>query len=129
MNIRRIAMATESSIRARAKADEVVETAVTTGPAAAAMISGAIGAFVIGLLTTGVVIFEGLREALNWWNPAGPLTGKTGVGVIAWLISWALLNTVWKDREYDLRKAFIITLIFLTFGVILTFPPVFEAFE
>jgi hypothetical protein len=129
MNIRRIAMATETSVRARAKADDVVETAVTTGPAAAAMISGAMGTFVIGLLTTGAVIFEGLREALNWWNPAGPLTGKTGVGVIAWLISWALLNTVWKDKEYDLRKAFIITLIFIALGLILTFPPVFEAFE
>jgi hypothetical protein len=122
-------MATETSIRARAKADEAVETAVTTGPAAAAMISGSIGTFVIGLLTTGSVIFEGLRQALNWWNPAGPLTGKTGVGVIAWLISWVLLNTVWKDREYDLRKALIITLIFITLGLILTFPPVFEAFE
>jgi hypothetical protein len=122
-------MATETSMRTTAKADEIVESAVTTGPAAAAMISGAIGTFVIGLLTTGSVIFEGLREALNWWNPAGPLTGKTGVGVIAWLISWALLNTVWKNEDYDLRKAFIITLILLALGVILTFPPVFEAFE
>ena len=122
-------MATETSIRVTSKADDVVETAVTTGPAAAAMISGAMGIFVIGLLTTGSVIFEGLKEALNWWNPAGPLTGKTGVGVIAWLISWALLNTVWKGKEYDLRKTFIITLIFVALGVILTFPPVFEAFE
>ncbi len=122
-------MSTETSIRVRAKADDVVETAVTTGPAAAAMISGAIGTFVIGLLTTGSVIIEGLGDALNWWNPAGPLTGKTGVGVIAWLTSWALLNTVWKGKDYDLRKAFIITLIIVTLGVILTFPPVFEAFE
>lgn len=122
-------MATETSIRAAAKAADVVEAALTIGPAAAAMISGAIGIFVIGLLTTGAVIFEGLRAALNWWNPAGPLTGKTGVGVIAWLISWALLNTVWKDKEYDLRTAFLITLIFVAVGVILTFPPVFEAFE
>jgi hypothetical protein len=68
-------------------------------------------------------------QALNWWNPAGPLTGKTDVGVIAWLISWALLNTVWKGKDYDLGKAFIITLIGVTLGVILTFPPVSEAFE
>jgi hypothetical protein len=122
-------MATGASIRFRVKADEVVETAVTTGPAAAAMISGGIGAFVIGLLTTGAVISEVLRNALNWWNPAGPLTGKTGVGVIAWLICWALLNTVWKGKDYDLRKSFIITLVFLALGLILTFPPVFEAFE
>lgn len=122
-------MATETSIRVSTKAHDVVETAVTTGPAAAAMISGAVGTFVIGLLTTGSVIIEGLGDALNWWNPAGPLTGKTGVGVIAWLISWGLLNTVWKGRDYDLRKAFIITLIGVALGVILTFPPVFEAFE
>jgi hypothetical protein len=122
-------MATETSIRASAKADDVVKTEFTTGPAAAAMISGAIGTFVIGLLTTGSVIIEGLGDALNWWNPAGPLTGKTGVGVIAWLISWALLNTVWRGKDYDLRKAFIITLIGLILGLILTFPPVFEAFE
>jgi hypothetical protein len=122
-------MATETSIRASAKADDVVKTEFTTGPAAAAMISGAIGTFVIGLLTTGSVIIEGLGDALNWWNPAGPLTGKTGVGVIAWLISWALLNTVWRGKDYDLRKAFIITLIGVILGLILTFPPVFEAFE
>ena len=65
------------------------------------------GTYVIGLLTTSAVIFEGLRNALNRWNPAGPLTGKTGVGVIAWLISWVLLNTLWKGREYDPRKAFV----------------------
>lgn len=122
-------MATQTFTNVKAKATEAVETAVTTGPAAAAMISGAIGTFVIGLLTTGAVLSEGLKEILNWWNPAGPLTGKTGVGVIAWLISWFLLNTIWRDKEYDLNKAFIITLILIALGVVLTFPPVFEAFE
>ncbi|HRQ41580.1 MAG TPA: hypothetical protein PLD25_26980 [Chloroflexota bacterium] len=61
------------------------QAAVTTGPAAAALVSSDIGVLTIGLMTTGAVISEGLRNALNWWNPAGPLTGKTGVGVILWL--------------------------------------------
>lgn len=101
----------------------------STGPAAAAMIAGGIGTLMIGVLTTGAVISSGLKSFLNWWNPAGPLTGKTGVGVIVWLVSWLILNTLWKDKESNLRGAFIITLVLVGIGVILTFPPVFEAFE
>ena len=100
-----------------------------SGPAAAAMIAAGIGALVIGILTTGAVIIEGLKGALNFWPPAGSLTGKTIIGVIFWLISWAALNKSWKDEDYDLRKAFLITLVLLALGLILTFPPVFEAFE
>lgn len=81
-------MATETSIRARAKADDVVQAV-------------------------------GFHQ----------LSGKTGVGVVVWLISWALLNLVWKDKEYYPHRASLITLIFVSVGVILTFPPVFEAFE
>ena len=98
-------------------------------PAAAAMIAAGIGALMIGILTTGSVISEGLKSALNFWPPAGSLTGKTIIALIVWLISWAALNTSWMDEDYDLRKAFVITLVLLLIGVILTFPPVFEAFE
>jgi len=65
------------------------------GPAAAAILSAGLGSAVIGLLTTGAVISTGLKSALNWWGPAGPL----------------------------------VTLVLLALGVLLTFPPVFEAFE
>ena len=112
-----------------AKSGETAKAEITTAPAAAAMISGAIGVFTIGLMTTGAVISEGLKAALNWWNPAGPLSGKTGVGILVWLVSWFLLNTLWKGKEYDLTKAFNITLILIILGLVLTFPPVFEAFE
>jgi hypothetical protein len=99
------------------------------GVASAAFVASGIGCLVIGLLTTGAVLSEGLKNALNWWNPAGPLTGKTGVGVIAWLISWVLLHTLWKDKEMDFNKVFTVTLILIGIGFVLTFPPVFEAFE
>jgi hypothetical protein len=114
---------------AQAKAKEEVPAKVAIGVAAAAFLSSGIGTLVIGLLTTGAVISEGLKNALNWWNPAGPLTGKTGVGVLAWLISWVILHTLWKDKEADFNKVFIITLILIGLGFVLTFPPVFEAFE
>lgn len=111
---------------------EVVESEqarIATGAAAAAMVASGAGVFVIGLLTTGAVISEELKAALNWWNPAGPLTGKTGLGVIVWLISWYILNRVLRTDDRGLKRAFAVTLILISLGLILTFPPVFEAFE
>jgi len=108
---------------------EKTESKITTAPAVAAMVAGGIGTFFVGLMTTGAVLSEGLNNFLNWWNPAGPLTGKTGVGILAWLVSWFLLNTLWKDKDYDLNKAFNITLALIVIGLLLTFPPIFEAFE
>ncbi len=115
--------------RTRAAAAEKAGEAVRTGAAAAAMVACGIGGLVLGLMTTGAVISEGLKSALNWWNPAGPLTGKTGVAILAWVVSWILLNARWKEEDRDLSGAFRLTLILLAIGLILSFPPVFEAFE
>jgi hypothetical protein len=122
-------MAVRVEAQAKAVKPEKASAKVAIGVASAAFLAGGVGTLVIGLMTTGAVISEGLKNALNWWNPAGPLTGKTGVGVIAWLISWVLLHTVWKDKEVDFNRVFSITLILIGLGFLLTFPPVFEAFE
>jgi hypothetical protein len=122
-------MTTDAPNIASARAAERPQDKVATGVAAAAMVAGGIGTFVIGLMTTGAVISEGLRNALNLWNPAGPLSGKTTVGVLAWLISWFILNRLWHDEDRSLQQAFTITLVLIGLGLILTFPPVFESFE
>lgn len=108
---------------------EIRQERVSNGPAAAAILSAAVGSAIIGLLTTGAVISAGLKSALNWWGPAGPLTGKTGVGVIGWLVTWAILHKLWRDRDVLLVRVLIATLLLLALGLLLTFPPVFEAFE
>lgn len=99
-----------------------------TGPAAAAMISAGIGTFTIGLMTSLAETSQGLKDALNWYNPSGPLSGKTGVGVLAWLVSWVVLNTLWRDRNHAVGRAFVWTLVLIALGFLLTFPPIFEAF-
>ncbi|RLE00087.1 MAG: hypothetical protein DRJ13_09130, partial [Bacteroidetes bacterium] len=81
------------------------KTSIKTGPIAAAIISSGIGSMFIGLMTTGAVLSPGLKNLLNLWNPAGPLTGKTTVGILAWLISWFFLNSSLKDKDYELNKA------------------------
>lgn len=101
----------------------------TNGILGATIVAGAVGCLVIGLMTTGAVISEGLKNFLNWWSPAGPLSGKTGLGIISWLAAWAVLHIVWKNKEMPLKSIMTISLVLIALGFILTFPPVFEAFE
>ncbi|RJQ84019.1 MAG: hypothetical protein C4519_05785 [Desulfobacteraceae bacterium] len=110
------------------KAKRDVSTKID-GKISAAMLSSGIGCLVIGLMTTGAVISEWLKNALDWWNPAGPLSGKTSVGIIVWLIAWAIFHFLWKNQETDVKKTMKISLILIALGFVLTFPPVFEAFE
>jgi hypothetical protein len=107
------------------------EAHVATGEAAAALIAGGIGCFVVGLLTTLAAIpaLEGLKNALNWYNPVGPLAGKTGVGIIAFVLAWVIGHYLLRQKEVSLKLYFTITLVLVGFGFLLTFPPVFEAFE
>ena len=119
-----------ASISTQAKTVEKVSAKAHTaiGVASAAFVSSGIGCLVIGLMVTGAEMSEGLKNALNWWNPAGPLTGKTGVGVIAWMVSWVILHTMWKDKDMDFGKVFTVTLIMIALGFLLTFPPIFGLF-
>jgi len=119
-----------ASISTQTKTVEKVSAKAHTavGVASAAFVSSGIGCLVIGLMVTGAEMSEGLKNTLNWWNPAGPLTGKTGVGVIAWMVSWVILHTMWKDKDMDFGKVFTVTLIMIALGFLLTFPPIFGLF-
>jgi hypothetical protein len=98
------------------------------GAIAAAFISSGVGCFVIGLMTTGAEASAKLANMLAWWGPVGPLSGKTGVGIIAWLASWFILHSLLKERETDLKTAIVISLILIGLGFLLTFPPFFDMF-
>jgi hypothetical protein len=119
-----------TSISAEAKPVEKVsaKAKVAVGVASAAFVSSGIGCLIIGLMVTGAEMSAGLRTALTWSNAVGPLSGKTGVGVIAWLISWAILHSMWKDKEMEFGKVFTVTLILVALGFLLTFPPFFGLF-
>jgi hypothetical protein len=107
------------------------EVHVATGEAAAALLASGIGCFVIGLLTTlaAVPALVSLKNALNWYNPVGPLAGKTGVGIIAFVLAWAIGHYLLRQKEVSLKLYFTITMVLVGLGFLLTFPPVFEAFE
>jgi hypothetical protein len=99
------------------------------GPFAAATLAAGIGCALYGAAVLAASASPAFKNLMNWWNPAGPLVGKTSVGVIAWLVAWGLLHFIWRSREVQLSKVWKISLVLLAIGFALTFPPVFEAFE
>lgn len=98
------------------------------GAALAAIVSAGIGCAVIGLATVLAEASALVKEALNWWPPAGPLTGKTGIGILAWLASWGGLHLLWRGKELPFQRIWILAFALIALGWIGTFPPIFEAF-
>jgi len=104
------------------------ETLLKNGRAAAALLAGGIGSLMVGLLTTLSEAVEFVGTSLNWIKPVGPLSGKTTLAVIIWLIVWVVLNKQWKDKDVEFDKFALISLILLLFGILGTFPPFFGIF-
>ncbi len=98
------------------------------GPVAAALLAGGIGAAVLGVITILAESVASVGNALNWWNPAGTLTGVTGVAVIALFVSWIVLYFIFKDKETDFRRVAPVALALLLIGILGTFPPFFDLF-
>lgn len=99
------------------------------GPAHAAILSAGIGCALLGAATVLAEAIPSVKEMLTWWAPAGPLSGKTGVALSAWLVSWFALHFLWRERELPgFRGLFFSALLLIFLGWLGTFPPLFEAF-
>ncbi len=98
------------------------------GPVAAALVAGGIGATAIGLLTTLAEASEPIQNALNWYNPVGPLTGKSLLGVIVFFVSWIVLHVIFRGKNVNFARATTVAFILLALGLLGTFPPFFELF-
>ena len=96
------------------------------------MIAAGVGIFFLGLFTTLAVINSSVKSFLEWWQwgqGVGPLAGKTTVSVLIWLVTWAILDLAWRDKDVKIKVAFYIGLALGVLGAIGMFPPFFEAFE
>lgn len=100
-----------------------------SGPFAAALFMASVACFILGLLTTGAVISSSLKEWLTWSQSVGPLSGKTSVPLIVWLLGWGWLNWQWRNREISLKVVGSLSVILLGLALLLLFPPFFEWFE
>jgi hypothetical protein len=87
-----------------------------------------VGALALGLFTTLAEASTGLKDWLSWKDRVGPLSGKTGMAVIIWLVAWAVLHLVYRDKPFESRRAFTIAMVLVALGAVGTFPTFFQAF-
>ncbi|MFG2059299.1 hypothetical protein ACGFI9_35330 [Micromonospora sp. NPDC048930] len=110
------------------EAEGIVYPDKPEGPIAAAILAAGVGGLTLGIVTTLVEASTGFKDALNWNNDVGPLSGKTIVSVVVWLVAWAALHLVYRSKQYETRRALIIALVLIGLGVVGTFPTFFQAF-
>jgi hypothetical protein len=94
----------------------------------ASMIASGVGSLVLGIAIVLAEANAGIKSFLTWSSGVGPLSGKTGVAVIAFVISWVVLHYAFQRRAMTLTASFVITVVLLVLGLLLSFPPVFMAF-
>ena len=97
-------------------------------PAAAAILASGIGSLALGVFTTLAQAIVSVGNALNLYNPVGPLSGKTTVAVGIWLVAWAVFHQLWKERQVNFIQVYMATLIMIALGLLGTFPLFFEMF-
>lgn len=107
---------------------KAASTEIPNGPAAAALLAGGIGTSVFGLITFFSEISAPFGKALNWYNPVGPLSGKSILGTVVFFGSWVVLGTMWKGKETNFSRIAMIALALLIVGLITTFPPFWHLF-
>jgi len=99
------------------------------GPAVAALLAGAAGVFVLGLNTFLAAAAVGVANWFKFQNRVGPLSGKTTMTGVAWLVIWGLLSAVLWRRNVRLEWVWATVIILLVVGNLLMFPPIFDRVE
>jgi hypothetical protein len=93
------------------------------GPVAAALLACGFGCFALGVLVVAADGSKRFAATLNFYNPSGSLSGVTTVAIVAWLVAWAVLAHLWKNKAVALRTIDTAAFLLLALGLLLTFPP------
>lgn len=95
------------------------------------IVSAGIGAAVLGLFTVLAELSPAIKSFLQSFEMGmgvGPLAGKVILASLAYVASLALLWVLWKDKNVDLKKMFIVGGVLGLVGFLGTFPPFFQMF-
>ncbi|MDN0199104.1 hypothetical protein [Streptomyces sp. S.PNR 29] len=98
------------------------------GPISAAIIAAGVGCTALGLLTTLTEADTTVRDGLEWSDSVGPLSGKTILAVVVWLLAWAVLHVALRNKPFETVRALVISLVLIALGVLGTFPTFFQLF-
>jgi hypothetical protein len=98
------------------------------GAISAAILAAGIGATALGVVTVLAEASTTVKNWLAWSTAVGPLSGKTIVAVLVWLLSWAVLHAMLRTRPTETGRALTIALVLIGLGVVGTFPPFYQLF-
>ncbi len=108
--------------RSKATTPQPQQGKLPNGRAAAAILAAGISCLTLGLLTILVATFKSLGQVLQFYPPAGEVSGISTLTVAAWLISWFVLFRLWKNKQVDFTQVFVVTLILIVLGLVGTVP-------
>jgi hypothetical protein len=100
----------------------------TNGSGAAAVLSAGTGSFVLGVLALVGDKSAAVKSWLIFYRPTGPLSGVTTVAILAWLLTWGVLEWRWKRKSVAMRRIGLLAFLLLGLGFLLTFPPIVDLF-
>lgn len=89
------------------------------------LIACGIGSLTLGILICAAEASGAAKSFLNFYDPVGPLSGKTTIAVVAYFVSWFILSQVYATKSLDFGKAIKTTFVLVGVGIVLSFPPVF----
>jgi hypothetical protein len=110
------------------QAEELELVDKPNGPAGAALIGAGMGVFFLGLFTTWAAASTSFADWLKFVDRVGPLSGKTVMAAVLWLVSWSGLSVLLWRRNVSYSVVTAITLALVAFGFIGTFPKFFDLF-
>jgi len=99
------------------------------GPGAAAILAAGVGSLALGVFAFFADVSPSLKNALDFWNPSGPLSGVSFSAVFVWLLVWLWLSRRWAAREVNLVRATVAAFAMLVAGLLLTFPPFMDLLQ
>ncbi len=104
--------------------DEIQDRAF--GFTAATLIGGGFGVALFGVITFISERWISTQAGLTLTKSVGPLSGKAIYAAIGWLIGWAILALVLRNRNVSEKATYWITAILVAVGFLLTFPPIWK---
>jgi hypothetical protein len=99
------------------------------GGVVAAIVAAGLACAIFGFLVVLTAASPEVEKLMTFYWPAGPLTGRSTVTIVAYLVIWPNLHYRLRDRHLDLYKAFLFTLFLVGLGLIGTFPPFYQLFQ
>jgi hypothetical protein len=68
------------------------------------------------------------KTAVTFVGPVGPLSGKTDIMVVAYVVSLGVLLGRWRARNVNFGQVWTASLVLLALGLVGTFPLFYDMF-